>query len=211
MRAASTARTRLEPDERREQILRCAIELFGEHPYAAVSTTEIAAAAGVTRGLLHHYFGTKRELYVEVVREMLIVPRMVVPEDVGPGLDERIDACVTWLLDMVTGHGLTFVAVAGAEGVGDDPEIEQLLLRADDIAARRLLQLLGVDEDLLDTPRVGGLGRAYGAMVKGAIREWVREGSLSRADVHQLLRRTLRTIITELVREPGPAQAPPGP
>lgn len=49
---------RLEPDQRREQILACATELFGERPFASVSTTELAARAGVARGLINHYFGT---------------------------------------------------------------------------------------------------------------------------------------------------------
>lgn len=194
------ARQRLEPDARREQILACAIELFGERPYAAVSTAELAAAAGVTRGLVHHYFGTKRGLYVEVVRAMLIVPRMALPPGVGESLDERVDACVDWLLDLVAEHDKTFVAVVGAEGVGDDPEIEALLVEADDIAARRLLTLVGVDPDLVATPRVRGAGRAYGAMVKGAIREWVREGSLTRQDVKALLGSSLRALVADFIR-----------
>ena len=192
------ARQRLEPDLRREQILACAIDLFGERPYAAVSTAELASAAGVTRGLLHHYFGTKRGLYVEVVRAMLIVPKMVLPDDVGDSVDERIEACVDWLLDMVSEHGKTFVAVAGAEGIGDDPEIEALLVEADDIAARRMLTLVGLDAELVASDRVRGAGRAYGAMVKRAIREWVREGTLTRDDVKHLLTLTLRALVNDL-------------
>jgi AcrR family transcriptional regulator len=198
---AGGVRQRLEPDARREQLLARAIELFGERPYAAVSTAELAAAAGVTRGLLHHYFGTKRGLYVEVVRAMLIVPKLTLPDDVGATVDERIDACIDWLLDLVSVHGKTFVAVAGAEGVGDDPEIEQLLVEADDIAARRILTLVGLDAELVATPRVRAFGRAYGAMAKGAIREWVREGSLTRADVHHLLTTTLRAVVADLSTE----------
>ncbi|KGN32107.1 transcriptional regulator [Knoellia sinensis KCTC 19936] len=196
---STVTRARLEPDKRREQILACAIELFGERPYAAVSTTEIATAAGVTRGLLHHYFGTKRGLYVEVVREMLIVPRMALPDGVPDSLEARIAGCVTWLLDMVSEHGRTFVAVAGAEGVGDDPEVEALLIEADDIAARRLLTLLGVDPAVVDSDRARGIGRSYGALAKGAIREWIREGSLTRDEVHDLLARILRTVVTEVL------------
>lgn len=62
---------RLTHDERRAQILDCARRLFSERQYDAVSTIEVAREAGVTRGLLHHYFGTKRELYLEVVRTLL--------------------------------------------------------------------------------------------------------------------------------------------
>ena len=48
--------------------------MFGEQPYATVQMAELAREAGVARGLLNHYFGTKRDLYVEVVRAMMIVP-----------------------------------------------------------------------------------------------------------------------------------------
>lgn len=195
----ATARQRLEPDARREQILARAIDLFGERPYAAVSTNDLAAAAGVTRGLLHHYFGTKRGLYLEVVREILFVPRLTLPEDVGGAVDDRIDACVDWLLDMVSGHGKTFVAVAGAEGIGDDPEVERLLAEADDLAVTRLLTLVGIAPEVVKTPRVRSIGRAYAAMAKRAIREWVREGSLSRDDVHHLLARTLRALVADVI------------
>ncbi len=195
----ATARQRLEPDARREQILARAIDLFGERPYAAVSTNDLAAAAGVTRGLLHHYFGTKRGLYLEVVREILFVPRLTLPEDVGGAVDDRIDACVDWLLDMVSGHGKTFVAVAGAEGIGDDPEVERLLAEADDLAVTRLLTLVGIAPEVAKTARVRSIGRAYAAMAKRAIREWVREGSLSRDDVHHLLARTLRALVADVI------------
>ncbi|WP_300388145.1 helix-turn-helix domain-containing protein, partial [uncultured Nocardioides sp.] len=43
---------RLPPDERREQIVACAVRLFGQRPYAQVSAAEIAREAGIARGLL---------------------------------------------------------------------------------------------------------------------------------------------------------------
>ena len=61
-------RVRMDPDERRGQIVLVAARLFGERPYSEVSITDIAGEAGIARGLLHHYFGSKRELYLEVVR-----------------------------------------------------------------------------------------------------------------------------------------------
>ena len=73
-------RSRADGDERRRQILAAARRLFSERGYSAVSTTEIAAEAGVARGLINHYFGTKRELYVEVVREMVRFRSQPVPE-----------------------------------------------------------------------------------------------------------------------------------
>src|SRR5205807_8880700 len=86
---------RLEHDERRQQILDCARRLFSERNYASVSTSEIARQAGVARGLLHHYFGTKRELYLEVVRDLMRMPSNPVPlQAPGRGLEAIIEESV---------------------------------------------------------------------------------------------------------------------
>ena len=80
---------RLGPDARRSHILSAAVRLFGEQPYDAVQMAAVARAAGVTRGILNHYFGTKWDLYLEVVRTMMIVPEDV-PLPRGT-LRERVD------------------------------------------------------------------------------------------------------------------------
>src|SRR5580698_8376746 len=90
---------RLDHDERRAQILTCARRLFSERNYDAVSTTDIAREAGVARGLLHHYFGTKRDLYLEVVGSLVRMPSNPVPlEAPGRGLRHVIEEGVDrWL------------------------------------------------------------------------------------------------------------------
>jgi AcrR family transcriptional regulator len=187
---------RLEPDARREQILTCATRLFGERPYAAVSTTDIAREAGVARGLLNHYFGTKRDLYLAVVRQMVHLPGS---DDVVAGtgsLRRRVERSVAWFLDAVAAQGAAFVAVTGAEGVGDDPDVERILAAADDAAARRVLEMVGLPAD---DPQQRAVVRAYGGLVKAAVREWLREDALTREQVELLLTRALVTILRDVL------------
>jgi AcrR family transcriptional regulator len=188
---------RLEPDDRREQILVCAVQLFGDRPYAAVSTGDIANQAGVARGLLNHYFGTKRDLYLEVVRRMVLLPDMFDGAASGGALDERVARSVEWFLDTVGAHGKTFVAVIGAEGVGLDPEVELILAEADEVAAQRVLVTLGLGAD--DSGRSRAVIRAYGGLVKAAVREWVRDGTLSRDEVQLLLSKALISIVRDVL------------
>jgi AcrR family transcriptional regulator len=187
---------RLEPDTRREQILGCAVQLFGERPYSAVSTTEIAHRAGVARGLLNHYFGTKRDLYLEVVRRMVLLPNLFSEVTTG-GTEERVEQSVEWFLDAIGAHGKTFVAVIGAEGVGNDSDVEAILAEADDIAAERVLLTVGVPVDAAG--RSKAMIRAYGGLVKAAIREWVRDSTLTREQVQLLLSQALITIIRDVL------------
>jgi AcrR family transcriptional regulator len=196
MSSASEPRwRRLEPDARREEILVCAIRLFGDRPYPAVSTTDIAQAAGVARGLINHYFGTKRDLYLEVVRRMVTIPSSA-PQALPPGsLEERIDASVSWFLDRVLRHSRTWLVAVG--GVGHDADVERILADADELAADRVLEFVGLTEVGEHREQLRAMIRAYAAMVKAAGREWVMRNHLNRDQVHLLLSQTLLTLVRD--------------
>lgn len=51
-------------EHRRRQMLEAATQEFGTRGYAAASLPAIAARVGVTKTLLHHYLGTKEDLYI---------------------------------------------------------------------------------------------------------------------------------------------------
>lgn len=189
-------RQRLSPDERREQLLLAAERLFAERSYTAVSTTEIARAAGVARGLLNHYFGDKRALYLEVVRRAALLPTLEdVPLPTG-SLEERVDAAVRWFLGSITPERATHLTVRAAEGVGEDAEMRAILDGAHDLAAGRVLEMVGGDPA---DPAARAAVRAFGELARGAIREWTRSGALTRAQAHLLLREALLAIVREVL------------
>ncbi|WP_163865044.1 TetR/AcrR family transcriptional regulator [Myxococcus eversor] len=196
---------RLEPDARREQILECAMRLFGERPYAQVSTTDIAKEAGVARGLLNHYFGQKRDLYLKVVKRMLLMPGL--EEKVSPTgtLRQRVERSVEWYLDTVATHGKTYVAVTGAGSIAD-PEVERIISAADDVAAAKTLEFLGMKVEVGSDARHRAMMRSYAGMVKATIREWIRGGTLSREEAHLLLSEALITIVQDVLPQLTPPQ-----
>ncbi|MCA1689735.1 MAG: TetR/AcrR family transcriptional regulator [Actinobacteria bacterium] len=55
-RVVRPAYTRLQIDERRRQLLDAGAVLFAERAYEEISMREVAAAAGVSKALLYHYF-----------------------------------------------------------------------------------------------------------------------------------------------------------
>ena len=89
--------TRLDHDERRAQILAAARALFSERRYSAVAMQEIADAAGVARGLLGYYFGSKHDLYLEVTREMLRAPAPAPAAGAGTAQEEWERSVDGWL------------------------------------------------------------------------------------------------------------------
>lgn len=53
--------------EKRDRIINAAIKEFSLYPYAKASTNNIVIGAGISKGLLFHYFGNKKELYEKLI------------------------------------------------------------------------------------------------------------------------------------------------
>src|SRR6266699_6988019 len=88
-------RRRLSVDERRAELLRVGLRLFSERAYDEIWVEEIAELAGISRGLLYHYFPTKRDFYVAVSRAAAAEageltapdPSLPAPERLRAGID----------------------------------------------------------------------------------------------------------------------------
>jgi AcrR family transcriptional regulator len=194
--ATTRKRTRLDHDERRRQILAAARRLFCQRPYADVSTTDIAEAAGIARGLLNHYFGNKRDLYLEVVRDVTRVPTMPLPEGASELPVEQVWAASVdgWMALIEANRDLWLTAI-GAGGVGRDPELDAILNEARELVAERAAEALRLDP----TPEVLALVRGYGGFAEEITREWLERGRLTRAQVRTLLLGTLPLLAERLL------------
>jgi AcrR family transcriptional regulator len=185
---------RLEPDERRRQILGCARRLFGEQHYEAVSTTELARQSGVARGLINHYFGSKRGLYLEVLRELVFIPEFAVEQLAHGTLAERAAASIDRMLDVIDRNRNVWLATLDTGGYGDS-DVAEILREADDVAADRMLETVGLGDLGAGREELRAMIRAYSAMARAATREWLVTGALTRQQVHGLLATTLATVI----------------
>lgn len=210
-------RRRMEPDARRAEILSVARRLFGAHSYAAVSTSDIAAEAGVARALIHHYFGSKRQLYLEVVRQMMVVPSSVSERLPPTTPEERLSVCVDRWLEVVERNREMWLSAIGLEALGNDPEIDRIMLEADEIATDRILEAALMADVTEGRKQLRAMIRAHSAMLKAASREWLVRATLSRDDLHVMLTRTvlhlLHTVfpaVRDAVREEENARPCPG-
>lgn len=62
-------------EEKQQPIIEAALKCFGRHGYKKASMGDIAQNSGVSKPMLFHYFGTKRDLYLylsEYVRTVMI-------------------------------------------------------------------------------------------------------------------------------------------
>lgn len=63
--------SRMTGDERREQILRTAIELFSKYGFNGTTTKKIASAAGISEAMVFRHFASKDELYEAILHSKI--------------------------------------------------------------------------------------------------------------------------------------------
>src|ERR687897_2920031 len=90
--------SRLDPAKRRERILDAANALFAERGYEEVSIEDVAKAAGVTRGLVHHYFGGRKDVYLALLERVGAQREEELRPPVGRTARARVEDSVSrWL------------------------------------------------------------------------------------------------------------------
>jgi len=135
-------RPKIRPDEPgRDRVLQAASELFAENGFEATSITEIGREAGMSKSVLYHYFGSKRELYatlLETESERLLerVGEAVPADPNAPRLRAGLDAFLSFLAERPATWGLVL------RGPPADPELKSLHARLDRERSAALTELL---------------------------------------------------------------------
>ncbi|OZD83669.1 TetR/AcrR family transcriptional regulator [Rhodococcus sp. 05-339-2] len=188
----TTPRKRMTPTQRRAQLLEIGSALFAERPYEDVWIEEVADLAGVSRGLMYHYFPSKREFFVEVVRTEsernldLTAPDTSLPvlEQIAAGLD----AYISYTDEHA--HGVRAVNRGSLLG---DRRIDDILRREFEIQQERILAAL--PEGFRDDEIVRTALRGWVAFVRAVCLDWVERRTLSREQVRALCLRAVAGLL----------------
>jgi AcrR family transcriptional regulator len=187
----------MDPDARREQILRVASRLFGNRPYSDVSISDIASEAGIARGLLHHYFGSKRELYLEVVRIAARAPLGSEPPE-ALGTAQAWTTAVNSFLGAIERNPSLWLNAVSAGGPEHDGELAAILDEAREILADQTLVAIGIG-DRADDLAVRAFIRAWGGFVQELTVEWVGRGRIDRDKVQRTMLATLPLLVEHVL------------
>jgi AcrR family transcriptional regulator len=179
------ARHRLGVDERRKQLLDLALELFGNRPYDEISIDEIAKEAGVSKGLLYHYFPSKRAFFVaavEAASESLLESTEVVTAGEVPTMQEMHEG-VSRYLAYVERHANNYLLLMrGGDGV--DGEVQAIVERT----RMAFLERVRAAASLLPkSPEVDITLRGYIGYVETVSIEWVEHKRVSRDALADLI------------------------
>ena len=194
---------RLDPEQRREQILDAATALFAERAYDEVSIEDIASSADVTRGLVHHYFGGRKEVYIALV-ERLGAQRdeRLRPPVARSGRPRVADTVSRWLEWTEANRAIWLATIARGEDV-TDPEVRGVV--ADQV--RRAVVLLAAHHaDIAeDSPRLRHALECWTALVRAATRRWLH-GEATREATQELIALTLEHILRTFGARSAPSR-----
>ncbi len=196
-----TTRVRLSPDDRREQLLDLGIELLTTRSLDELSIDLLAEEAGISRGLLYHYFRNKQEFHRAVVRRA--TDHMLELTTPDPALDPltRLSEGLAAYVDYVEANFEPFTSlVRGA--AGGDRFLREIYQDARGAITGRIFDSIG-ELGLSDSPATRLLVNGWAAMVEESVISWVQDPQVPKDELLRLLAAALPAVL-------GPTAATPG-
>ena len=163
--------SRLDPGQRRDQILDAANALFAERAYDQVSVEDIASAAGVTRGLVHHYFGGRKDVYVGLLGRLGAQREEQLRPPAGRSARARVADTVSRWLDWTEANRTIWLAtMAHGEDIAD-PDVRRVVT---DLVRRAVALLAAFHADIAeDSPRLRYALECWTGLNRAATRRWL--------------------------------------
>jgi len=149
---APVVRRRLSADERRRQLVAIGLAKIVETPIQDLSMDDIATEAGISRGLLFHYFPTKTDFYLACIaaagRRML---RTTAPDEGTTG-EEQVETVTRLMIEQIDRRRGFYLALVHGHGVAD-PRVSEVMDSVRDGSTERVMTALDVPEARRDVVR----------------------------------------------------------
>jgi AcrR family transcriptional regulator len=183
---------RLSAEQRRDQILDAANDLFADRGYEEVSIEDIARSADVTRGLVHHYFGGRKDVYIALLERLGAIREEQLRPPVGRSARARVADTVSRWLDWTEENRTIYLGtVAPGEDIAD-PDVRR---RVGDLRHRAVALLAGFHSDIAaDSPRLRYALECWTGLNRAATRHWLR-GDANRETTQEVLASTLEHLL----------------
>ena len=144
---SDTVRRRLSAEDRRRQLVGIGLSRIVDTPIQDLSMDQIAAEAGISRGLLFHYFPTKTDFYLACIaaagRRIL---RNTAPGegDEGP---VQVRTMVTAMVEQIDRRREFYLTLVHGSGVAD-PRLAEVHESVRSVSTDRVVAALGLDRGL---------------------------------------------------------------
>ena len=173
-----TTRVRLTPEQRREQLLDLGVRMLATRSVEELSIELLAEEAGVSRGLLYHYFRSKQEFHHAVVRRAADeVIRVTAPKPDGTPL-ERLAGSLEAYVDYVAANYEGYASLVRGAASGN-PAMREVYEETRAALTDRIFVSAGdvglAEFGVTDSAAVRLMVRGWSAMTEEVVMSWVRD------------------------------------
>ena len=170
----ATSRSRLSPDERRTQLLDLGVSLLATRSLDDLTIDVLAEEAGISRGLLYHYFGNKHAFREAVVRRAVddLLVKTAPPEG-GEPLD-RLLASVAAYVDYVVANHQGYVSIVRGAAGGNE-SLRELYEEARAALTDRIFTEDAQGDVIPDTPAARLMVRGWSALAEELVLSWIAD------------------------------------
>ena len=183
----TTPRTRLSPEQRREQLLDLGVRLLAHRSLDELSIDLLAEEAGISRGLLYHYFGSKQAFHEAVVRHAADDLTAQTTPPAGGEPMERLLTSVTAYVDYVVANHEGYVSLVKAAAGGNE-SLRAIYEEARSALNSRIFREDAEGQILADTAVARLVVRGWSAMTEELVLAWID-------DPHDITREELIAIV----------------
>lgn len=193
-----STRTRLDPRRRREQLLDLGVEQLAVRRLEDLSIDTLAEVAGISRGLLYHYFSSKRDFHLAVLRRMAEqVVAITAPTDDLPPLEQMVRSLEAYV-DFVSANHESYVSFVRAAAAGDE-EFQSIYEEARAALTDRIFDHAGdevlAEMGVIDSPAVRLMVRGWSASVEDVVLSWLgNDRGISKQELLEMLAAALPAV-----------------
>jgi len=181
----------MENDERRAQLLALGLSVFSSRAYDEVSMEDVARTAGISKGLVYHYFPTKKHFYVAALREAARQLLAETEPDASAPPDERVRKGLSAYLAFVEKHARAYGALMRG-GVGVDKQVSAVIEKTRAAFVERFFAAPELRAS--QTPAMRLALRGWIGFVEATALEWLERRETPRDALLELWTRVLFVI-----------------
>jgi len=191
----STTRTRLSAEERRQQLLDLGVSLLADRSLDELTIDVLAEEAGISRGLLYHYFGDKHAFRAAVVRRAVEdLVAQTAPPPAGDPL-ARLLASLTAYVDYVEANREGYRSIVRAAAGGNE-ELRRLYEQARAALTDRIFTEDAQGDLIGDTPANRLMVRGWAALTEELVLAWLDDmHAMTREELVQALTASLPLLV----------------
>ncbi len=188
----------MSPAERREQLLDLGVRLLATRSLDELSIDLLAEEAGISRGLLYHYFGNKHGFHEAVVRRACddLIAQTAPPSEGEPL--ERLLASMTAYVDYVTANYEGYLSLVKGAASGNDT-LRRIYDEALGVLTDRVFTEDALHSLLTDTPVTRLVVRGWASMSEALVLAWAKDpGGVTRQELDDLLAASLPALVATI-------------